>query len=526
MENTKGYVYIMINPSYEGILKIGKTSKDPEDRAKELSSATGVATPFIVVYKRHFNNCHNAEKLAHNILEEKGVRVSTSREFFAIDIPDAINLILSIPDDPEHKGLEDQTFFSEHIEDSHEDLGETYFQQGDNYYYGFDDTFQDIEIALTYYEQSADLGYAEAFRQLGSIWKEKKGNTYKAIRYFQEGIKHQNIECYVELGLIYMDKYDNKFYNESNAALAWRKFFEAINSYTPESIPNHILSHVKSYLYYSQIYNQKIDSTFEKIIYKHKNCVITDIQNFIDFLETNATIEIQGVIAEYHKILRYLENLEEKLMLSVTDEKQLAKNFQTIGLKYFNGENSYPQNDTKALFLFKKSLSIGNTLSNVHIGNIWLNKGNKDKANTAWRCFYNNIYDTISDETRDITSEDKEQFIVGLYTMFSFAIEKEATDLIHPYYILAALHLGIIDYYCEKIDLLGQSDCYNINPNDVNNIDLKTLNDNFQKAEKERIQIGKVHSFIKESTYKIKEENNKNGNEGVFNGKIYRLDIN
>ena len=34
MENTKGYVYVMINPSYEGILKIGKTSKDPEDRAK------------------------------------------------------------------------------------------------------------------------------------------------------------------------------------------------------------------------------------------------------------------------------------------------------------------------------------------------------------------------------------------------------------------------------------------------------------------------------------------------------------
>ena len=67
MENNKGYVYVMINPSYEGLVKIGKTTKDPEERAKELSSATGVATPFIVVYKRVFNDCSIAESLIHNI---------------------------------------------------------------------------------------------------------------------------------------------------------------------------------------------------------------------------------------------------------------------------------------------------------------------------------------------------------------------------------------------------------------------------------------------------------------------------
>ena len=61
MENAKGYVYVMINPSCEGLVKIGKTTKDPEERAKDLSSATGVATPFIVVYKRLFNDCSIAE---------------------------------------------------------------------------------------------------------------------------------------------------------------------------------------------------------------------------------------------------------------------------------------------------------------------------------------------------------------------------------------------------------------------------------------------------------------------------------
>lgn len=60
----------MINPSYSGVVKIGKTTKDPEERAKELSSATGVAPHFIVVYKRMFNNCHIAERVVHGILDE------------------------------------------------------------------------------------------------------------------------------------------------------------------------------------------------------------------------------------------------------------------------------------------------------------------------------------------------------------------------------------------------------------------------------------------------------------------------
>ena len=50
-----GYVYILINQSYRygglrrKLLKIGQTSRNPEERAKELSS-TGVPTPFEVAY--------------------------------------------------------------------------------------------------------------------------------------------------------------------------------------------------------------------------------------------------------------------------------------------------------------------------------------------------------------------------------------------------------------------------------------------------------------------------------------------
>lgn len=45
-----GHIYILVNPSMEGLVKIGKTTRDPESRARELSQATGVPTPFYVAF--------------------------------------------------------------------------------------------------------------------------------------------------------------------------------------------------------------------------------------------------------------------------------------------------------------------------------------------------------------------------------------------------------------------------------------------------------------------------------------------
>ncbi len=43
-----GYVYVLMNSSMRGLVKIGKTEREPEERAKELSASTGVPTPFMV----------------------------------------------------------------------------------------------------------------------------------------------------------------------------------------------------------------------------------------------------------------------------------------------------------------------------------------------------------------------------------------------------------------------------------------------------------------------------------------------
>lgn len=88
-----GFLYVMINSSMPGIVKIGKTTRAAEDRAKELGSATGVPTPFVLVYDVKVDDCHEAEKKVHALLSH--CRVADNREFFRIPVKDAINVLMA-----------------------------------------------------------------------------------------------------------------------------------------------------------------------------------------------------------------------------------------------------------------------------------------------------------------------------------------------------------------------------------------------------------------------------------------------
>lgn len=89
-ERKEGYIYILANASMPGQLKIGKTKRTPEKRAKEMQS-TGVPTPFLVAHKRHVTDIDRAEKIVHEKL--KACRINPRREFFEIDLPSAIKEI-------------------------------------------------------------------------------------------------------------------------------------------------------------------------------------------------------------------------------------------------------------------------------------------------------------------------------------------------------------------------------------------------------------------------------------------------
>lgn len=89
----QGYVYVMINPSLPDLVKIGMTTKDPNERAKELSTATGVPTPFMLVFYKPFIDCYSTEQRIHQFLEDKGYRVNNNREFFNMPTKLAIDVV-------------------------------------------------------------------------------------------------------------------------------------------------------------------------------------------------------------------------------------------------------------------------------------------------------------------------------------------------------------------------------------------------------------------------------------------------
>jgi tetratricopeptide (TPR) repeat protein len=93
----EGYIYIVINESYKGLVKIGRSSRPPEERAKELSRPTGVPTRFHVAYEEFVADCHLAEKLVHKRLEQH--RVNQRREFFEVALKEAIKVVAEVADE-------------------------------------------------------------------------------------------------------------------------------------------------------------------------------------------------------------------------------------------------------------------------------------------------------------------------------------------------------------------------------------------------------------------------------------------
>lgn len=85
----KGFVYVMSNESMPGLIKIGMSTKIPEERAKELSSATSTPTPFTVEYYALFDDMRKAERLAH----QKMQRYHHGKEFFQAPPEKAIQAI-------------------------------------------------------------------------------------------------------------------------------------------------------------------------------------------------------------------------------------------------------------------------------------------------------------------------------------------------------------------------------------------------------------------------------------------------
>ncbi|EMD5788153.1 GIY-YIG nuclease family protein [Proteus mirabilis] len=84
----EGWVYILSNEYMPGIYKVGMTTISPENRAKELSSATGVPDKFKVEASFYSEFPSNDESTVHDYLDK--YRINESREFFKCDLEEII----------------------------------------------------------------------------------------------------------------------------------------------------------------------------------------------------------------------------------------------------------------------------------------------------------------------------------------------------------------------------------------------------------------------------------------------------
>ena len=90
-----GKIYILRNPYLQdSLVKIGKTSRFSEARAKELSAATGVPGPFEVLYEEDVFDVDLAETLAHHALDR--YRANRRREFFQVPLKIAVREVATI----------------------------------------------------------------------------------------------------------------------------------------------------------------------------------------------------------------------------------------------------------------------------------------------------------------------------------------------------------------------------------------------------------------------------------------------
>ena len=220
MSNTySGYVYVLINPGAMGLVKIGKTTRDPEERAKELSSATGVPTPFIVVYSVFFNDCTRAESYVHALLSER--RLSSNKEFFRCTSTEAIRAVIlaerafntqSGNESHENHELEERPYFVQKSDDSQDDICRDILETANATLHGLGpEILEDEDEAIRLYSKAISLGCKDAYHRLGELFYSRnlfeptQQGIDKAIRYFKDGIHHNDLKCWGNLAVIYTE---------------------------------------------------------------------------------------------------------------------------------------------------------------------------------------------------------------------------------------------------------------------------------------------------------------------------------
>ena len=88
-----GWVYIIVNKSMPGLVKVGYTDRSPAKRASELGG-TGMPTPYVVAFSVRSHEARKIEQQVHRKL----AKVNVGKEWFRCTVATARSAIENVAD--------------------------------------------------------------------------------------------------------------------------------------------------------------------------------------------------------------------------------------------------------------------------------------------------------------------------------------------------------------------------------------------------------------------------------------------
>lgn len=211
---SKGYIYVLANSSMPELVKIGKTTRQPRDRAQELSKVTGVPTPFIVVYEKLVEDPDAVESFVHEVLARKGYKVAENREFFSSPVAEVIDAIIQAIDSLKRSNKDANKNVSNINGDVPVHAWMGIWKQANDFFYGEEDCLEDASEALKLFKKATKLGCYLAYERIAVIYFHGlvgPVNYNEALKVCKEGVAKGNYVCHIWMARVFinLDKIEN-----------------------------------------------------------------------------------------------------------------------------------------------------------------------------------------------------------------------------------------------------------------------------------------------------------------------------
>jgi hypothetical protein len=218
----RSVVYVMVNSSIPGMVKVGRTTRPIAERLTELSAATGVPTPFVLAFEQEFADCALAERAIHAELDRLGWRIMPNREFFRGSPGDIIRIIQAYAGQ-EHRDPAAGNAAAGRPSLSRAEQAARLLARADSHLHGSGDTLQDTVEAARLYQAAANAGSLVAFERLAGLYARHPGGSggrRRAIRLLKQGAQAGNFYCLAAMAALYA-----KECHIANFLKAWDQFF-------------------------------------------------------------------------------------------------------------------------------------------------------------------------------------------------------------------------------------------------------------------------------------------------------------